>query len=237
MSPLRGLVSLKQTLKSVHIIFNTSFALTRIKQALFFLQNIIFWVVLQHDWCRPWRREWNSALGPASHKCHPHLPLPARSSLALTRPRTQAPVQLHHSCRHCWLCRVQLYPEVTRWDVFRGYRNHWSIFQQRSAVFQLFLELLPSAIIFPPSLHFESVCLSIFPLYSKDLDFSWLPMTDCLTVCTKPHPSKSLYHCRKAEWLKLAWQWDWKKIHSAFVFRYLISSSRNFPIWGSAHCW
>lgn len=57
MSPFHDLASLKQTLKNVHIIFNRGFALTRIKQALFLLQNIIFLVALQHGWRGPWREE------------------------------------------------------------------------------------------------------------------------------------------------------------------------------------
>lgn len=160
MSPFCGLVSLKQTLKNVHIIFNRGFALTRIKQALFLLQNIIFWVVLQHDWRGPWHKEWNGGLGAASHKCHPHLPLPSRPSLTPTRPCTRASVQLRHTGRHCRRCWIRPYPEETHWDVFRSYRNHWYIFQQRSATFPLSLELLPSAIIFPPSLQCLWECLS-----------------------------------------------------------------------------
>lgn len=74
MSPLHGLASLKQTLKTAHIVFNRGFALTRIKQALFSLQNIIFRVALQYGWHGPWHKEWNGAFVPDSHKCHPTYP-------------------------------------------------------------------------------------------------------------------------------------------------------------------
>lgn len=160
MSPFCGLGSLKQSLKNVHIISTRGFALTRIKLALFLLQNIIFWVPPRRDWHGPGCEEWNGALGPASHKCHPHPPLLTLPSLAPTHPGTWASVQLRHSHRRCLFSWIQ--PGATCWDVFRGYRDHWSIFQPRSLCFN-FPWSYCLLLLF--SLHLSSVGASVLQVF------------------------------------------------------------------------
>lgn len=143
----------------------------RIRQALFSLQSIIFRVALQHGWHGPWRKAWNGTFVPDSHKCHPTYPYrlvpawhphaPAHGPCSSCITHADADGIAGSSCslkKH-----VEMFLEVIRILIH---------LQQQSATFQLSWEVLPFAIYFPPSLQFQSVCLSGFPLYTEDVAFS-----------------------------------------------------------------
>lgn len=76
--------SLKKRLKNLHIVSTRGFVLISIKLALFLFQNIIFWVVFQHDWRGSWHKE---PLGQSASNITPTYPY-QHPSLAPT----------HHTC-------------------------------------------------------------------------------------------------------------------------------------------
>lgn len=117
------LYSLKKRLKNLHIVSTRGFVLISIKLALFLFQNIIFWVVLQHDWRGSWHKEQDGAPGPVSLKHYPHLPLPA-SQLGTHTSHMWASVQLCHLHRQSSFCCIQPWSGATLWDVFRSGKDH-----------------------------------------------------------------------------------------------------------------
>lgn len=83
-------------------------------------------------------------------------------------------LQLRHSCR-CWqLCWIQLCPEETCWDVFRGYSDYWSIFNNDQLCFNFLWRSSLLLLFFPCLSNFSVSLFQVFPFTPS----TWLS-ADC----------------------------------------------------------
>lgn len=155
----------------MHIIFNRDFALTRIKQALFLLQNIIFQVALRHGW------HGLGARNEMAPSCQTARNITPPTPTCLSQLGTLMPLHTGFAPAASLMQTLTalLDPAV---GVFRGYRDYWSIFNNSWLCFNfpwrscLLLLFLP---------HFSNFRVSVFQVFpftpriclSADCHDSW----------------------------------------------------------------